>query len=323
MNILFVTATRIGDAVLSTGLLSHLIDRYLDANITVAAGPLAAPPVRGRARRGRARRHDGEARGGIVLGDAAWRGREAPVGYGRRSAGARRSLGCCGHGSARSRHAAITMCIACGSSAHCSHSTPPPSPRLWARRGNTGEMPRRWCRRANRWSPSGRRPTGAASSGAATGLPNWRGAGWSAPGGVFAGSRVAVMAAEHERPQAEALLAAPPPGHDRSGRAHGAADRGGSHRGGADVHRQRHGGYAHRRCRRYADARPVRAESCDPLRAVWGRCTAIVQTEIPAEAMWQSGFDHRTTETLMDSLSVERVEEAVRALRHRAADAAA
>ncbi len=43
MDILFVTATRIGDAVLSTGLLSYLIDRYPGARLTIAAGPLAAP----------------------------------------------------------------------------------------------------------------------------------------------------------------------------------------------------------------------------------------------------------------------------------------
>src|ERR1700691_6656654 len=43
MKILFVTATRIGDAVLSTGLLAYLIGRYPGASITVAAGPLAAP----------------------------------------------------------------------------------------------------------------------------------------------------------------------------------------------------------------------------------------------------------------------------------------
>ncbi len=43
MQILFVTATRIGDAILSTGLLSHLIARYPNARITVAAGPAAAP----------------------------------------------------------------------------------------------------------------------------------------------------------------------------------------------------------------------------------------------------------------------------------------
>ena len=43
MHILFVTATRIGDAVLSTGLLSHLIGRYPMARLTIGAGPVAAP----------------------------------------------------------------------------------------------------------------------------------------------------------------------------------------------------------------------------------------------------------------------------------------
>src|SRR5690348_9283364 len=43
MHILFVTATRIGDAVLSTGLLSHLVARFPDARMTIAAGPVAAP----------------------------------------------------------------------------------------------------------------------------------------------------------------------------------------------------------------------------------------------------------------------------------------
>ena len=43
MHILFVTATRIGDAVLSTGLLTHLIERHPHARLTIAAGPVAAP----------------------------------------------------------------------------------------------------------------------------------------------------------------------------------------------------------------------------------------------------------------------------------------
>jgi len=42
-KILFVTATRIGDAILSTGLLSHLMERYSGAGITVACGAPAAP----------------------------------------------------------------------------------------------------------------------------------------------------------------------------------------------------------------------------------------------------------------------------------------
>jgi len=42
MRVLFVTSNRLGDAVLSTGLLDHLIGTYPDASITVACGPLAA-----------------------------------------------------------------------------------------------------------------------------------------------------------------------------------------------------------------------------------------------------------------------------------------
>ncbi|MDP7343406.1 MAG: hypothetical protein QF767_08665, partial [Alphaproteobacteria bacterium] len=43
MKLLFITSTRIGDAVLSTALLSHLIERYPEAEITIACGPAAAP----------------------------------------------------------------------------------------------------------------------------------------------------------------------------------------------------------------------------------------------------------------------------------------
>ncbi len=43
MNILFITHTRIGDGVLSSGILHHLVDAYPDARFTIACGPLAAP----------------------------------------------------------------------------------------------------------------------------------------------------------------------------------------------------------------------------------------------------------------------------------------
>ncbi len=42
MRILFITATRVGDAVLSTGLLAHLLRLHPEARITVACGPAAA-----------------------------------------------------------------------------------------------------------------------------------------------------------------------------------------------------------------------------------------------------------------------------------------
>src|ERR1700741_5204525 len=42
MRILFVTSNRIGDAVLSTGLIGALLDRHADARFTLACGPAAA-----------------------------------------------------------------------------------------------------------------------------------------------------------------------------------------------------------------------------------------------------------------------------------------
>ena len=42
MKILFITYTRIGDAVLSSGVLNYLVDRYPDAHFTIVCGPLAA-----------------------------------------------------------------------------------------------------------------------------------------------------------------------------------------------------------------------------------------------------------------------------------------
>ena len=41
MRVLFITATRIGDAVLSTGLLDHLLRTYPEARFTIACGPVA------------------------------------------------------------------------------------------------------------------------------------------------------------------------------------------------------------------------------------------------------------------------------------------
>jgi heptosyltransferase-3 len=43
MRILFVTSTRIGDAVLSTGLLNYLMQRHPSARVWVACGPQPAP----------------------------------------------------------------------------------------------------------------------------------------------------------------------------------------------------------------------------------------------------------------------------------------
>jgi heptosyltransferase-3 len=58
--------------------------------------------------------------------------------------------------------------------------------------------------------------------------------------------------------------------------------------------------------------------------APWGDHCATAQTEATREALVGGGdFDHRTTDTLMDTLSVEAVETAARGLWSRAASKAA
>ncbi len=46
MNVLFITSNRLGDAVLSTGLINHLISRTLDLRLTIACGAVPAPLFR-------------------------------------------------------------------------------------------------------------------------------------------------------------------------------------------------------------------------------------------------------------------------------------
>jgi heptosyltransferase-3 len=43
MNVLFITASRIGDGVLTTGILHHLITEYPEVRLTMAAGPVSMP----------------------------------------------------------------------------------------------------------------------------------------------------------------------------------------------------------------------------------------------------------------------------------------
>lgn len=43
MKLLFITSNRIGDAVLSTGLLNHILRTHKDVRCTIACGPAAAP----------------------------------------------------------------------------------------------------------------------------------------------------------------------------------------------------------------------------------------------------------------------------------------
>src|SRR5690242_3490465 len=209
MHILFVTATRIGDAVLSTGLLAWLIEHFPAARFTMAAGPPAAPLFEAVPRLERlfvmekrrwslhwlpfyslvaARRWDlvVDLRGSAL----AWLLRT----------GERRVMA---KGDPR-EHRVCQL-------ARLFDLDPPPSPRLWTTAAHE--------RAAAALLPPGL-PVLAIGPAA-----NWRGKQWRAErfaelarrlttgDGPFAGARIAVMAAAHERPQAAPLLAAIPAAH--------------------------------------------------------------------------------------------------------------
>ena len=317
MNILFVTATRIGDAVLSTGLLSYLIDRYPAARLTIAAGPAAAPLFRGL---------PGLERLLVMHKRAAslhWLALYAAV------AGRRWDLVVDLRGSALAwllwAHERKTVARR-DSAAHRVRELgdlfgldPPPSPRLW--------LDPEALRQAAALVPPGERLVAIGPA------ANWRGKQWrgerfaelaqrlTSAGGPFPGHRVAVLAAAHERPQAEPVLHALPGGRvvDLVGRTDlltGAAIV-----ARAEMFIGNDTGLMHIAAAVGTPTLGLFGPSPAARYAPWGRCTAIVQTAVSPDEMYATGFDHRTTDTLMDSLSVERVEEAVRQLQHRAAAA--
>ena len=319
MDILFVTATRIGDAVLSTGLLSHLVKRHPGARFTIAAGPLAAPlftAVPGLERVIAVTKQPGALHWVPLYARVFGRRWDLVVDL-RGSAlawmlrtGERRVMAKGDPREHRVRQLARLFDL-----------DPPPPPRLWI--AATHE------RAAAALLPSG--PPVLAIGPAA----NWRGKQWRAErfaelarrltsgDGPFAGARIAIMAAAHERPQAAPLLAAMPAARaiDLVGRTDPLTA--------AAVLRRcilfigNDTGLMHIAAASGMPTLGLFGPSPAEQYAPWGRCTEVVQTATPREKLFGPDYDHRTTDTLMDSLSVEAVEAAAIRLWRRAASEAA
>ena len=316
MHILFLTATRIGDAVLSTGLLSYVVERFPAAHLVIAAGPVAAPLF--------------EAVPGLdevlVLKKRRW-GLHWLALYGRIAARRWELV-------VDLRGSAIAWMVRAGERRvmakgdpreHRVHQLgrlfgldPPPSPVLWTGPGHE--------RAADALLPPG--PPVLAIGPAA----NWRGKQWRAEcfaelaqcltggGGPLLGARIAVLAAAHERAQAAPLLAMP-----------GVIDLVGQ----TDLLTAV---AVLRRCAMFigndTGLTHIAAAAGTPTLALfgpspveqyapWGARTAVVRTALTGEALYGPSYDHRTTDTLMDSLSVEMAEAAARELWRRVTGEAA
>src|SRR6266446_1593940 len=318
MHILFVTATRIGDAVLSTGLLSHLVERLPGARLTIAAGPVAAPLF--------------EAVPGLdellVLRKRRWGLHWLPL-YAR-AAARRWDLVVDLRGSALAWLVRVGERRVMAKGDPREHRVrqlgrlfgldPPPSPLLWT-------APRHE-RAADVLLPPG--PPVLAIGPAA----NWRGKQWraerfaelaqrlTAAGGPLAGARVAVLAATHERAQAVPLLAAPGGVIDLVGRTDLLTAAAVLRRSALFIGNDT--GLMHIAAAAGTPTLGLFGPSPVEQYAPWGERTAFVRTALPPEALYGPDFDHRTTDTLMDSLSVEMAEAAACQLwRQRATPAVA
>lgn len=206
MRILFVTSTRIGDAVLSTGILDWLIAHHPGARLTIACGPAAAPLFE--ALPGRERTIVMTKRRGGLHWVALWLttvGQRWDLVIDLRGSllswmvAARRRRVLWGHDENEPRVAEAARLLGV---------TPPPAPRLWT-------LPQHE-QAAARLVPTGGPVLAIAP------CANWPPKAWPAarfvdliealtgPGGRLAGAAVAVFAAASERAAAEPVLAAIP-----------------------------------------------------------------------------------------------------------------
>jgi len=306
MNILFVTSTRVGDAILSTGLLEHLIATHPDARVTVACGPAAAPLFEAAPNLERI----------IVLDKMLWSLhwlrlwllsvgrywdwvidlRNAPVTYllmrGKRRGMAR-------HGGADRRVERMMKVLDLDRI---------PSPCLWLGEGDK--------KLARDLIPGGG-PVLAVGPTA-----NWRAKTWRAENfaemidrltsaaGILPGARVAVFGRDDERPMALTLIDAIP--EDRRIDLIGKLDLLAVHAciARCSFYVGNDSGLMHLAAASGVPTLGLFGPTQEALYAPWGANTAIVRTKTPFEDIFPKEFDHRTSDSLMDSLSVDMVVEA-------------
>ena len=314
MNILFITATRVGDAVLSTGILNHLLAEHPEARVTVACGPAAAPlfgslPNLERVIVMRKKAFSlhwldlwGACTGRIwdVLVDL----RRAPVTWiipTRRRYFMRRNRNLV--------HRVEKLAGVMGMADN------PPAPTLWV--SDSDE------RVAASVLPEG---TPVLALGPAA---NWSAKTWRAerfvelyrrltgPDGIMPGGRVAIFGHESERSQVAELIDAVPMSRrvDLVGRVtlselFACLKR-------CDLYVGNDSGLMHMAAAAEIPTLGLFGPSRDDLYGPWGAKCAVVRTDESYDDIFPENFDHRASGSLMDSLPVERVEQAAAELWRR------
>lgn len=324
MRLLFITATRIGDAVLSTGLLSALIDRHSGLRITVACGRAAAPlfeAVPGLERviivdKMIASLHWLDVWGRTIgtRWDIMVDLRGAPISYAipaRATYRLTRSKG----GAHGAEHRVVRMARVLGLADN------PPAPRLWTREIDDA--------RARDLIPDGA-PVVAVGPTA-----NWAGKTWPADrfaelcarltgtGGAFTGARVAVFGRDDERASAQRFIESLP------------GERRIDLMGNLDLltvfaclkrtafYVGNDSGLMHLAACAGVPTLGLFGPSKENHYAPWGSLCATIRADESYDEIFPDNFDHRTTGTLMGGLSVDRVEGAARDLWTKAQGTAA
>ncbi|MGJ3258292.1 MAG: glycosyltransferase family 9 protein [Rhodospirillales bacterium] len=320
MRALFVTSTRVGDAILSTGVLTTLLDENPGLKVTVACGPAAESLFEGVPGLERIIVLD------KMLGSLHWAYlwaqtvgtrwdilvdlRNAPVTY---LIGAKKR-----YRMTRSRdggHRVRTLARVIGA------EDDPPAPKLWV------DDARREA--AQRLIPDGG-PVLAIGPTA-----NWRGKQWrghafaelisrlTAPNGILPGARVAIFGRDDERPMALPVIESVPQerlldlvGHIDLLTVSACLER-------AALYVGNDSGLMHLAAASGIPTLGLFGPSPAEQYAPWGPLCDHVQSAKGFDEIFPDDFDHRNTDTLMDSLSVDQAEDAANKLWARAREAAA
>lgn len=319
MKILFITSNRLGDAVLSTGLLDRLVDREPGPRVTVACGSVPAPLFREMPGLERV----------IVLEKRPLAGHWLDLWT--RTVGTAWDLVVDLRASAvswllRARSRRVLDTAASRSPTHRVEQLAavldlpdPPAPRVWL-----GEKQRA---AASRLVPDDR-PVIAVGPTANWGGKRWRperfaaaAARLTAPGGNLDGARVAVFGAPDERPMAAPVIESIPAerridlvGHEDLLVVAACLER-------ADLYIGNDSGLMHLAAAVGAPTLGLFGPSREIHYAPWGgHCAAVRTARSYEEIVGDPAYDHRRHDTWMDTLSVAAVERAASELWARTRD---